>query len=81
MAGGSGFYPTVWKPIAGRVPASGAITIELDSPIQHLLLEAVRADGHYLSEKFNFIYSPGVIMDGKLRPTQELSVKSPHVLT
>jgi CHAT domain-containing protein len=77
---GADLYPVVWQPVSGETRGSRTITVELDSPIQHLLLEAVRANGRYLSETYNFVYSPGVVMDLGLRPAQEISSKSPAFL-
>lgn len=77
---GADLYPLVWQAVSDQAPGSGTITVELDSPIQHLLLEAVRVNGHYLSESYNFVYSPGVIMDLGLRPTLEISSNSPAFL-
>lgn len=73
---GEDLYPSVWKGIEQDLPKSGPIVVELDAPVQHLLLEALRSNGHYLFERFQFVYSPGIIMDTRLRATRSLDSNS-----
>ncbi len=73
---GEDLYPSFWKGIEEYLPKAGPIVVELDTPVQHLLLEALRSDDHYLFERFQFIYSPGIIMDTRLRATRGLDSNS-----
>jgi CHAT domain-containing protein/predicted negative regulator of RcsB-dependent stress response len=73
---GEDLYSPFWRNIESDLPKSGAVVVELDAPIQHLLLEALRFDNHYLTEHFQFIYSPGIIMDTRLRATRALDSNS-----
>jgi CHAT domain-containing protein len=73
---GEDLYPRFWSNIESDLPKSGIVVVELDAPLQHLLLEALRSDNHYLTERFQFIYSPGVYMDTRLRATRVLDSNS-----
>jgi CHAT domain-containing protein len=79
-AAGEDLYSLLWEPVAGDLPGSGPVVVELDAPIQHLLIEAIRVDKQYLFEKYQFIYSPGILMDSGLRATRKIDSRSPTFL-
>jgi CHAT domain-containing protein len=79
-AAGEDLYSLLWEPVAGDLPGSGPVVVELDAPIQHLLIEAIRTGKRYLFEKYEFIYSPGILMDSGLRAPRKIDGRSPTFL-
>jgi CHAT domain-containing protein len=79
-AAGEDLYSLLWEPVAGDLPGSGPVVVELDAPIQHLLIEAIRVHKQYLFEKYQLIYSPGILMDSGLRATRKIDSRSPTFL-
>jgi CHAT domain-containing protein len=79
-AAGEDLYSILWEPVAGDLPGSGPVIVELDAPIQHLLIEAIRTRKQYLFEKYEFIYSPGILMDSGLRAPRKIDSRSPTFL-
>ncbi len=71
---GERLYSLLFAPLSEDIH-DGSITVELDGPLQKLLVEALRTrSGTYLGEKYQIAYSPGMLVENyTLRQTAPIT--------
>ena len=63
-------YSTLFSPIA-RDLHQQTLTVELDRPLQGLLFEVLRNNDGYVVQKFQVLYSPGILVEETLRKPEQ----------
>ena len=68
-------YKLLLQPVISDLPESSTVVAEVDRTLSRLVLPALMTpEGRYFAEGHTTVYSPGVLMENNLRPSQPVDV-------
>ena len=78
---GEDLFAFLVQPVSKELPPRSLIRVELDRSLYGLPIEALRSpEGWYLGEKYPLVNSPGILYEGHLRQTINLSSSARFLL-
>jgi CHAT domain-containing protein len=78
---GQGLFNLLIAPVLKELPVGSVLAVELDRGFANFPVEALYSgDGWYLGEKFPIIYSPGFVLENKLRKPKQITSSSALLL-